>query len=88
MACTFKAFARKKELCCTHAPKSTFMVDWKRTKPSHVWNIIVLIDYERFKIVVEKAMSEDNNMEVMHDEFSVKSFLESDGGITGLCPSR
>ena len=25
MACTFKAFAREKELCCTHAPKSTFM---------------------------------------------------------------
>ena len=83
-ACTFKEFATEKELCCTHTPKSTFMVDWKRTKSSHVWNNFVLIDREKLKVVIKKAMPEDYNMEVMHDEFSAKSFLQSDGGISGL----
>ena len=59
MVCTFKAFAREKEL----------MVDWKRTKSSHVWNNIVLIDCVKLKVVIKKAMSEDNNTEVMNDEF-------------------
>ena len=73
-ACTFKAFAREKELCCTHAPRSTFMVDWKRAKSRHVWNNIVLINCEKLKVFIKIAMSEDNKIEVMHDEFSAKSF--------------
>ena len=60
------------------------MVDWKRTKSSHVWNNFVLIDREKLKVVIKKAMPEDYNMEVMHDGFSAKSFLQSDGGISGL----
>ena len=83
-ACRFKAFASEKEPCRTHTPKLTFMVDWKRTKSSHVWNNIVLINCEKLMVVIKKAISEDNNREVTHDEFSVKSFLQSDGGITGL----
>ena len=63
MACTFKAFTReRKKLCCTHTPKSTFMVDWKKgTKSNHVWNNVVLINCEKLKVVIKKAMSEDNN---------------------------
>ena len=64
------------------------MVDLKRTKSSHVWDNVVLIDCEKLKVVIKKAMSEVNNMEQMHDEFSAKSFLQSDGGITGLLSSR
>ena len=60
------------------------MVDWKRTKSSQVCDNIVLIDCEKLKVVIKKAMSEVNNMEGIHDEFSAKSFLQSDGGITGL----
>ena len=60
------------------------MVDWKRTKSSHVLDNIVLINYEKLKVVIKKVMSEVNNTEGMHDEFSAKSFLQSDGGITGL----
>ena len=57
------------------------MTDWKWSKSSHVWDNIVLIDCEKLKVVIKKAMSEVINMEGMHDEFSGKSFLQSDGGI-------
>ena len=63
MASTYKAFAIEKQYCCTHAPKSIFMVDWKRTKSSKVWDNIVLINCETLKVVIEKAMSEVNNTE-------------------------
>ena len=82
-ACTFKAFAREKQLCCTHAPKSTFMVDSKQTNQT-MTGTRFLIDCEKLKVVIKKAMLEDNNTEVIHDEFSAKSFLQSEEGITGL----
>ena len=88
MAPTYKAFAIEKELYCTHAPKSIIMVDWKRTKSSYVWVNIVFIACEKLNVVIKKTMSEVNNMERMHDEFSMKSFLQSDGGLLASCPSR
>ena len=84
MPSTYKSFTAEKELCCTHAPNSIFMTDWKRSKSSHIWGNVVLINCEKLKLLIEKAMSAVINMEGMHDEFSVKSFLQSDGGITGL----
>ena len=44
MASTYKSFAIEKELCCTHVPNSIFMTDWKRSKSSHVWDSVALID--------------------------------------------
>ena len=44
-----------------HAPKSVFMVDWRRTKSGQVWNSNVLTDCENLKIVIEQAISDDND---------------------------
>ena len=60
------------------------MVYWKRTKSSHDWNNVALINFEKLKVLIKKAVLEDNNTEVRHDEFSVQSCLQSDGDITGL----
>ena len=67
---TYKSFTIE----CTHTPNSIFMTDWKRSNSSHIWDNSVLIDCEKLKVVIEKAMSVVINMEGMHDEFSVKSF--------------
>ena len=56
-------FEAEKKLSCMHAPKSAFMVDWRRTKSSQVWNNDVLIGCEKLKVVIEQAMSNDNDTE-------------------------
>ena len=52
MDCLFKVIEAEKKLCCTHAPKSAFMIDWRRMKSTQDWNTIVLIDCERLKILL------------------------------------
>ena len=43
MDCPFKAIEVEKKLCCMHAPKPAFIVDWRRRKSNQDWSNVILV---------------------------------------------
>ena len=57
---------------------------FKKTKVSIAWDNCLIIDVEGLMILIEQSLSAENDDEENGSSFSVKDFLQSNGGSTGL----
>ena len=57
---------------------------FKKTKVSIAWDNCLIIDAEGLMILIEQSLSAGNDDEENDSSFSVKDFLQSNGGSSGL----